>query len=581
MSQQPTDTNERLSGTLLGGIRNLLESLHDLSAPFAIAGFIGLIVGLVFWGLIPDLRVFAYLLLGLGGGLLIVSMTISFRSVGRAATSRPGRYGVNTAIMIAAFLAIAGLVNFLAFENVERIDVTATRQFDLAPRTQQLLDNLAEPVEARVFFPSLDGIRDESVRRQVAASQSQVEDVLQEFEAQTGSFSYEFIDPDREPEVAREYGLQDYGNTVFTSVDSQRNHQVAFSEFLEQDFVTALLIVTGEEQKQVYFLSGHDEKSIFNREEGSAEGFATASTHVQRENYGVSTLNLSLNSDIETFQALTNGEIVGMLVVAGPRRDILDDERELLEEYLEEGGDMLLLLDPDSPQSFRDLAASWGVVVGTDQVIDARNSLEEDESILRLDPEDYLSSVLPVIPDATLENILGTGGVTRGLGPTIYPGIVALEPAEEIVFVPDVFISLDPEVVVGEDTNIFGAALAIPSTGDDDFYYPAVAIRAFAALGAEPPERIDFDNPTSLVVFGDSDFASNSYFTTAFNSDIFLNSINWLVGDAPLASIRPKPLAFRDLILDDNQYNLMRYLSWFLLPSVMALAGAVVWWRRR
>ncbi|MCE2465821.1 MAG: hypothetical protein J4G01_07070, partial [Dehalococcoidia bacterium] len=154
MSQQPTDPNERLSGTLLGGIRNLLESLHDLSAPFAIAGFIGLIVGLVFWGLIPDLRVFAYLLLGLGGGLLIVSMTISFRSVGRAATSRPGRYGVNTAIMIAAFLAIAGLVNFLAFENVWRWDSTATKQFELAPRTQQLLDNLAEPVEARVFFPS-------------------------------------------------------------------------------------------------------------------------------------------------------------------------------------------------------------------------------------------------------------------------------------------------------------------------------------------------------------------------------------------------------------------------------------------
>jgi len=581
MTQQPPDPNERLSGTLLGGVRNLLESLHDFSAPFAIAGFIGLVVGIVFWGLIPDLRFFAYLLLGIGGGLLIISMTISFRSVGRAAVSRPGRYGFNTAIMIAAFLAIAGLVNFLAFENVERIDVTATKQFELAPRTQQLLNNLAEPVEARVFFPSLEGIRDESLRRQVAASRSQVEDVLQEFTAQTRSFSFEFIDPDREPEVARAYGLQDYGNTVFTSVDSQRNHQVAFSEFLEQDFVTALLIVTGEEQKQVYFLTGHDEKSIFNREEGSAEGFATASTYVQRENYGVSTLNLSLNSDRETFQSLINGEIVGMLVVAGPRRELLDDERELLDRYLEQGGDILLLLDPDSPQSFRDMAARWGVAVGTDQVIDPRNALEEDESILRLNPEDYLSSYFPVMPDATLENILGTGVVTRGLGPTIYPGIAELAPEEGIVFVPDVFISVGPEVVVGEDTNIFGAALAIPTTGDDDFYYPAMAIRGFAALGEEPPEVIDFDDPTSLIVFGDSDFASNSYFNTTFNSDIFLNSINWLVGDAPLISIRPKPIAFRDLILDDNQATLIRYLSWFLLPSVMAVAGAVVWWRRR
>ena len=242
---------------------------------------------------------------------------------------------------------------------------------------------------------------------------------------------------------------------------------------------------------------------------------------------------------------------------------------------------MLLLFDPGTPQSFRDLAARWGVVVGTEQVIDPDNALEDDETTLLLNPADYLSSVLPVIPDATLENILGTGNITRGLGPTIYPGVAQLEPAEGIVFIPDVFISPNPEVVVGPDTNIFGAALGIPSTGDGDFYYPAVAIRGFAALGESSPESINFDNPTSLVVFGDSDFASNTHFTTGFNSDIFLNSVNWLVGDAALASIRPKTDSYRHLILDDNQYNLMRYLGWFLLPSVMALAGILVWWRRR
>ncbi len=580
MTQQPPDPNEKLSGTIFGSVRNLVDSLHGLSAPFGIAGIVGLIVGLVFWAIIPDLQFFSYLLLGLGGGLLVISMIISFRSVGRAATSRPGRYGANTAIMVAVFLAIAALVNFLAFENVERIDVTATRQFDLAPRTQQLLDNLAEPVEARVFFPGPNRVQGEEARRQVEARRSQVEDVLQEFEAQTSRFSYEFIDPDLEPETARKYELEDYGNTVFESVDSQRRHQVAYSTFLEQEFVTALLIVTGEEKKQVYFLSGHDEKSIFRQDEGT-ESFATASTFIQRENYGVSSLNLSLNSDKETFEALIDGEIVGMLVIAGPRRDLLDDERELLDRYLEQGGDMLVLFDPDTPQSFRDLVARWGVVVGTEQVVDPRRALEEDESILRLNQDDYLSSVIPVMPDETLERILGTGRLTLGLGPTIYPGITHLGPAKGIVFVPDVFISPDPDLVIGEDTNIFGAALAIPSTGDEDFYYPAIAITGFAALGEESPETIDFDNPTSLVVFGDSDFASNSYFETLFNSDIFLNSINWLVGDAPLASIRPKPLAFRDLILDDNQYDLMRYLSWFLLPSIMAVAGGLVWWRRR
>ena len=103
-------------------------------------------------------------------------------------------------------------------------------------------------------------------------------------------------------------------------------------------------------------------------------------------------------------------------------------------------------------------------------------------------------------------------------------------------------------------------------------------------LTVDPTPDEDFiptSAPASIVVFGDSDFASNNYFEAVNNGDFFLNSINWLVGDIPLASIRPKQFVLRQLNLTPNEFNFMRYSGWLLLPVVMAVLGGFVWWRRR
>ena len=588
MSQQrPDPDEENLSGTVFGGVQGILDSLQGLSGPFSLGGVIGLVVGFILLVFISDLRTYSYILLGLGGALLGISMIISFRTVGQVVSSRPGRYGTNSLIMVAVFIGIAALVNFLAFENSKRIDVTATRQFDLAPRTELLLENLNEPVEAKVFFGPPSSLDEE-------AFQAQVEDMLREFEVRTNKFSFEFIDPDRNPEVAREYELEFYGNTIFESMDSQRRHQIASSGFLEQEFVTALLIVTGEEQKQVYFLTGHGEKDIDDFED-TTEGFSLANNGILAENYAVSTLNLSLERDQEAFQADLAGDGVNMVVIVGPRRELLDEERVILDSYLEQGGNMLVLLDPDTPGSFREFLAPWGVVVADGQINDRSGSVAGNETTIIVEPGQYFRG----IPEPTLDAILDIGQLTGTVGRTIYPGVTPLEPSEGVVFVPDIFESSDLDLVLNEDSTVLGVALARTSTNTeivnvpegssavnasaDGSYYPAVAIKAFARLDQELPEDFVPGPVASLVVFGDSDFASNRYYFdfNIFNSDIFLNSINWLVGDTPIANIRPKPIAFRALIVNDDQSNFMRFSGWLLLPTLMAVTGGLVWWRRR
>ena len=88
-------------------------------------------------------------------------------------------------------------------------------------------------------------------------------------------------------------------------------------------------------------------------------------------------------------------------------------------------------------------------------------------------------------------------------------------------------------------------------------------------------------DPTTLVVFGDSDFAANSFAAYSTNLDFFLNAVNFATEDFGLISIRPKPFAFRELVVTSEEFDFIRFSSWFLLPSAVGLASVLVWWRRR
>ena len=589
---------ERLSRTLTGslasGLQGLATGLGGLSSALAGAGIVGIVVGVVLLIFISDLEVYANIIMGLGGGVLALSMVISYRTVGRAVTGRQGRYSVNTVIMVAAFIGIAGVLNFLAFENTKRVDVTATNQFSLASRTVDLLENLDEKVEAKAFFVPGRSLQEEA---SLGVLEREVRDLLREFDIKTGKFSYEFVDPVVDPLVATEYEITEYPTVAFESLESERRHNMVLTtRALEADFVTGLLIVTGQEQKQVYSLEGHGERRLDNAEEDKQLGLALGG--ILRENYAFSVVSLNTTEGKETLvpeedPAGSEKKPVSMLVVVAPEKDLLEGESEILDEYLRRGGKMLFLAEPGTPPTFRDFLARWGIVVGQGHIVDRQRSLRDNPEIIFLARDQYVAGF---IPDA-IGRLLEVDDVTARLDTTYYPGVTSLAPPEEgVVFFPP---TLEPEED-GEDRReptIVGAALGFTSpeswliedpTQNDPppgvapgLFYPAVALRGFGPLDEEPPDSIAGLEPASLIVFGDADFASNRYFFDASNSDIFLNSVNWLVGDIALADIRPKPFAFRELVLTPNEFNFMRYSSWFLLPILMALMGGFVWWKRR
>ena len=76
-------------------------------------------------------------------------------------------------------------------------------------------------------------------------------------------------------------------------------------------------------------------------------------------------------------------------------------------------------------------------------------------------------------------------------------------------------------------------------------------------------------------------FASNKYFYSNDNVDIFLNSVNWLAEDYELISIRPKLVPYREFVVNSLEKEFVKWSSWVFPPLIMILMASIVWWRRR
>ncbi len=601
---------EQLSSTLLGGLgdslRRLGQGFGGVASVIVLVGVVALVLGMVIFAFFEDLRFYSYIVLGIGGVVLLFSLIISFPTVSEAVTGRRGRYTTNTTLMIAAFVGIAAVANFLAIETPARLDVTATKQFDLAPRTKTLLKDLEDTVQARAFFPESNI----QVDPRFEEFRGQMDDLLREFSIRAGKFDYEFIDPFIEPGVATEYGASRYPTIVLEAESSGQRHQVPLTTALEtyfltglapieQNLVTGLLIVTGQEQKQVFFLTGHGERELLADRE-SPEGFSLAASETQAENYALSNLNLLSSTDRDRLRASTEENGVSLLVIAGPKEDLqasdVVNEPEELHNYLKSGGNLLFMADPATKSGFRDFISRWGVDVLEGHVVDQFSNYDPaNPQNIKIGQNQYLCNN----PEAQCFTIFpGITGVTFGVGDSFYADVSALTPSEDIPFLPRL-TEADPDEDDKElSSNIFGMGLTITtplnswiSVDPNSHNYVAgnpvgpfftmIALQAVAPLDEEIPTDPAEVNQSRIVVLGDSDFASNNLLFAPGNRDLFLNSINWLVGDEPLANIRPRAQVLRFLNPTDTERKFIRWSGYLLLPALMAVTGGVVWWRRR
>jgi hypothetical protein len=94
---------------------------------------------------------------------------------------------------------------------------------------------------------------------------------------------------------------------------------------------------------------------------GSADGYGRLLSALEVENYASEPLSL-LDDPVPPDTAL--------VIVAGPKHDLLPHELDAIAAYLKDGGALLLLLDPGPLPNLTGFLASMGVRLGDDFVVD-------------------------------------------------------------------------------------------------------------------------------------------------------------------------------------------------------------------
>ena len=535
-------------------------------------GLIGLFLGLsaLLTYLVMRTSLYFWIALGLGIPFIVAFCVMRLERVINAIRSRQAVYGMNVAFAAILVIGIAVVVNVITglFFDKE-MDWTAERTFTLSEQTKKILQSLDKEVKVTAFFS-----RDSTDYR--AQNQlREVEDLLERYARESKKIKLEFVDPYADPLKAQEYKLDFNGTTVF----EHEGKRESVTSVDEQKFTSSIMKVIRGEIKKVYFLTGHGERSV---DDYDKQGFNKAKEALEKQNYQVEELALATQPQIP--------DDCSVIIIANPQSPFSEHEIDALKEYLDKKrGKALIMLEPspsisDPNQKLIEFLDEWGVEIKNDLVFDSeRFTYPFGKSVPYVDVKQFYHPItrdiqMPVpfawtrsvspkeksIPDITVTSIART---------TEREGFSWGEKSRN-----DEGNFLDDGYTKAKDTEA-PVSLAVAVQREKDSYSSAKSNGRLRPTAEEAPTPID----TRLVVVGDSDFASNNeYFAMAGGLDFFLNSVNWLLMEEDLISIRPKPPEQRNLrMMSGREVRMVLLLSIFAIPYLVFILGLIVWWRRR
>lgn len=503
-------------------------------------------IGLILQSVAPERRAWTLSITGFGLLLFAAGVALNARGIGAALRGRRVRAASASLGYTLTVLAVVVLANFLAARHHKRIDLTENRDFSLSEQTAKVLDGLPREVTLTSFS------------REGDPGRQKLEDLLEEYTYRTRRLTVRYVDPDKNPAEVRRYNVTELGTIVVES--GKQEQRVNLGD--EEAITNALIKVTSDRERIVYGVTGHGEHDFEDNDRG---GLSALKSALEKQNYVVKPLALSGGVPADA----------SAVMIAGPQKPFLEAEAKMVSDWVAGGGRLLLMQDPGVDPGFDGMLASFGAAVRKDVVIDKVSQLFGGDARIPMVAADGYDRSHPITKTFDYQ--------------TMYPMASSLDIKDTLP--PDVTavkLARTSELSWGEANEEEFRSGRI-QLDDRDTKGPITLAAAFERKSNAPAEAPassdDAPKPAApgarLVLFGDADFASNSYFNAGGNGDLVLNAIAWLVEQGELMSIRPKSGTPRIAILSAPQ---VFYYFWTIVaiaPLCIALVGVGIWWRRK
>ena len=487
----------------------------------------------------------------LGVGVLALFLAANLTEIKAVGKRRSTVAQANLALVAVAMLGIVGGLNYVVSRHPVRFDLTANKNYTLADQTLEVLRNLKQDVNVTLLLSA------KRSSNEIARAQQ----LLEEYGKKSNKFHFRAVDVDKNPSEAKRLGIHDYNTVVFESGDNRK-------DVLQRDYVTyamtngrqptpkfqgegaftsALLKMSDTSHLTFYFTQGHGEKDFNNPQ---SEGFNIFKDMLEKQNYSLKTLNL-----------LATGKIpddASVIAVMGPTHPFQPAEENLLKDYLDKGGKLILCVDPGVKSGLDSLLGGWGIKFNNDFVLDPVSYAFPD---IRVVIADYrYHAIVEKLQDAHIATMMPFGRSLAAATPTV----------KGVQWTPFLMSS---DKGWGE-TNLKQKQPKF-DVGIDNKGPVTLA----AACEWSPPN--DNSKKVRIVIFGNSSFFTNQGLQGPGNLDVALNTFSWAAVEENKISIHPKEDDLRILNLSNVSANLIKYITVWIMPLAVLLAGGLIWYRRR
>lgn len=445
---------------------------------------------------------------------------------------RPSPFLLKNIAFTLLLLVIATALYQLAARYPAHWDMTHTGLNSLEPSSIQVLERLPGEVRITVYAAEQDVAQQGDLRRLIR-------EFISIYQRYKHDITLTFVDPVKEPDAMRKAAIQNNGEMV-VEYGGRATHLTSLNE---QTLSTALLGLANTKNELLMYLRGHGERKL----DGSANhDLGEFGKRLQQNGYRINSLDLTLAANVPD-----NAKV---LLLTHPQAPLLPGEVGKILRHLDQGGNLLWLIDAEPLRGLEPVAERLGLLLTPGTVIDPA---AQDMNA----PANWaLSAGYPPHPVTGDFDLITVFPYARGLGseessPWLRQTLVEAAPRGWMSRTP-----FDPAKKLRFDKNRdipgpFSLALALQRTVND--------------------------KEQRIVVVGSGAFLANAYSGNGGNMDLGINMVNWLSEQDALITIQPRANRDGTLTFSTRALTVISVSLVVVLPLLLLIVGGVLWWRRR
>lgn len=520
-----------------------MSRLGKISFLFAAISFVSMIL---VWYLIGEWVPYCWVAFGLSAFFAGAGFYFDRAVLTEFFTLKTTKHGMNMGVLILLVFAFLVVVNFLAVRNYKTFDFSLGRSNTLSPQSIQLLNGLDS--DLKVYFFYKKGVEGNEENRRL------FRELVKKYQDRSDKVQLNFVEVNERPDLAKDFGVDRGSGIVFLDYKGRRNRM---DKIDEQDMSSALVKVTRETKKVLYFVSGHGEKNT--EEVKDAQGLNALKQILENNSYEVK--NVALN------QVAQVPEDADLLIIVGPQRNFLDFEIVSLENYLKRGGSVFLALSSQQTAGLDGLLARLGLKAQNNYILSVETLLGKQ-----------------VAQGLTLGSVFSsTSDITKNFGKDEV--ILLLHPMGlSRVENPPLSVSIDDIVRTNGSSIAYKTLEFKGDTVQGPFTIMSTVKGQFPSAKEKKNEKTAKDSKAkdfALFVSGDANFLNNQMLYKNLNRDLVLNTVASLVKEENLISITGKEPQKTELILTQTRFTLFIFAFIIPLPLLLLATSIGLWMRRR